>query len=75
MARTTKEILDELQVARARNKGLYTFARDMLETDDTLALVKRMYDLDPKAAREWHRLVLSNDERIVELTRELTSGE
>ncbi len=71
MARTTAEILEDLQEVRARNKGLYAYARDVLTTDDTLAVVKLMYLKNPEAAKRWHLKVLENDIENLELTREL----
>ncbi len=49
------------------NRALYVG----LEDDLTMDLVERMYQQNTELAKRWHRMVLENDLRILELTREL----
>ena len=67
MARTANEILDDIRSVRARNRAIYT----TLSPDKTMDLIAKLYSLNPQKAQEWHRLILANDEKILELTREL----
>ena len=67
MARPITEIMRDIRRARMANRALYTG----LEDDATMDLVERMYQQDPELAKKWHRMVLENDLRILELTKEL----
>ncbi len=49
------------------NRALYAG----LEDDITMDMVERIWQQDPDLAKKWHRMVLENDLRILELTREL----
>ncbi len=59
--------MKEIRRARMANRALYAG----LEDDHTMDLVERMYQQDPELAKRWHRMVLENDIRILELTKEL----
>ena len=57
----------DIRQARMYNRALYAG----LEDDKTMDLVERLYEQNPELAKKWHRSVLENDTRILELTREL----
>ncbi len=57
----------DIRRARMANRALYAG----LEDDRTMDLVERMYQQDPELAKRWHLMVLENDVKILDLTREL----
>lgn len=72
MARTTAEILRDIQEVRGLNRILY----QQLEAignllDDTVQTVALAYVFNPLKAKELHTRISANDEKILQLTREL----
>ncbi len=57
----------DIRRVRMANRALYAG----LEDDHTMDMVERMYQQNPELAKRWHLMVLENDVRILDLTREL----
>ena len=67
MDEAAKEILMQIRLLRSENRAAYS----VLEPDKTMDLVAKFYTVAPEYAKEWHRRVLKNDEKILELSKKL----
>jgi hypothetical protein len=74
----TKILLNRIAKLRACNRKLYSqlskafpLISMQYPKDDTLSLIWHVYAVDPAMARVYHRQIIPNDTKILELTREL----
>ena len=63
----TTSLLGQIRKLRRLNRAAYA----ILEEDKTMDIVSRFYAYDLKAAKEWHRQIIENDAKILELSRKL----
>ncbi len=72
MARTTGEILGDIQRLRGENRRLYErLAAIRSSLDNTMQTVALAHLLDPEESDKVHKEIDQNDNRISTLTREL----
>jgi hypothetical protein len=67
MEGATRRIIAKIRQLRRENRAAYA----ILEDDHTMDLVARFYAAEPDRAKEWHRRILENDAKILELSRKL----
>ncbi len=70
--RTDDEIIADIANTRKKNKTLYKRMEDLVGgRDATLEIVALSYHVNRKKARKIHKKILRNDEKIMDLSREL----
>ncbi len=74
MASTRDELLREIAHCRYLNKDLYVLM-DGLIKDRTLWIVEGAYRSNPAEAKRLHGMILTTDEEILKLSRELMECE